>query len=194
MVELEGKQLKGEQNNRDYVRNYTWGAIQKMEHNYDSAFHYFKLSLTEATYSELPLLYITSCNFEIANLYDSLNMIDSAKHYYALTESLSKKYDLPEDLARCYYAMSNLANREGDINLAYYYKERYLAVSDSIFNIDELRKVEQSRLEYNQTLNKNEMYKLKRLSTSKNRWISLIIALLFIVVIVTLFIYRQSKE
>ena len=177
-----------------YVYYYTWATIKKLEQSYDSAFYYFKLASNCAVSNDLPPLYLTSCNSEMAQLFDTIGMVDSAKHYYLMNEQLALLYNLPEESVSSFRALSLIAQKEGDMVKAFYYKERYLAISDSIFNAGELRKIEQNRFEYNEANNRYQINRLNKVNEAKNKWIRMILFLLLGVTIGLLFVYAQKHR
>ena len=176
-----------------YVLYYTKAIMEKLELHYDSAYYYFNLASEFAESHNLPILYVTSCNYGLAEMYEDMGMTDSAKYYYLINEEISSSEQIPEERVAAYRALARIAQKEGDLSKAYFYKDRYLSISDSIFNANELRQVEQNRFEYNEANNRYHINQLNRVSESKSKWIRIILFISVGLLLLLLLILRQKR-
>jgi serine phosphatase RsbU (regulator of sigma subunit) len=167
---------------------------------YDTALYNFRLIRDTASESGI----LTN----IGELYNDSRQYAKALDYYLRGVNVAEKYHSNEFRINAYEGLSKVYANMKNFEQAFYYKNRYLALKDSMSDEEGMRQVQEmeKRLENEKQEKEIELLKqrdeiqaLKVKSQSEKLKKSSIIlyavgGILFIVLVMSLFIYRANKE
>ena len=95
------------------------------------------------------------CHYGLGNTLYKTNSIDSALLHYKLSYTLAQQNNYREGLLRSTKALSDFYRNENQFEKAYDFLEQYHEIHDSIFNIDNARKL--AKLQYQLSLTQKQL-------------------------------------
>lgn len=171
------------------------------EKKYKAAVKSYKQSADYATRMLLEPRYIGSVYGELGKLYEKIGQTDSAIYYFRLNTDYSEKYKIMYMLVENLKKLAVLYEKAGDRKTAMLYKNRYLAMSDSVFNMNEISKVKNARFVYEMDKNYQKIASLasdkeqQRVQIKSQRIFLYIISVsLFVFVAMLFWVYAQKRK
>ena len=188
----EGKRL--------WIIYYSLASVYQKTKQYDSALHYYRLSLKESRihntlFNEVEVL------SDLGKLFFKINKPDSALYYIDLSNRLANENRILKVEAENCLTLSKYEESKGYTKKAFEHYKQYIKLKDSVFNLDifgdinqlqrlyEITKTNQQIEQYaiEQQINKRTIYYQKIL------WITTSVVL-FLMCLVSLFIYFQKRN
>ncbi len=158
------------------------GDLKKALVYLDSSFKYTDLDKSDmagTNYFDKADIYI-----ELKDYVNAARMADSALYYRIKDKN-------PAYLAESYELIARIGLETGDYKKAYDYKEKALAITDSIRNVKKIKEVAELEKKYSQEKNEN---KIKDLARQKQVYLLLAIAGLLGLAVLGFFIRQQSLK
>ena len=121
-------------------------TYQKIK-RYDSAYHYYKLALSESKKNN-NLMKKTEFLNSLGAFFLETNQNDSALFYINLSNSIAETNGLYRTVANNYLVLSKIEAAKGNIKKELEYFKRYTHLKDSIFNATKLGDINQSQRLY----------------------------------------------
>jgi AraC-like DNA-binding protein len=167
---------------------------------YDSAILYFHLSLDIAKKSNMVELVVENLA-ELGKLFFKINKTDSALFYIESSNSMAKEYKLLRILADNYLTMSKIEEAKGNTKKSFHYYKVYDNIKDSIFNTENIVKINHLRRVYETSITDQEIEQLVIEKQIKERtiyyqkiiWI-ITLSVLLLVTFVLLLIFTQKRR
>ncbi len=179
------------------------GYIYNLELKFDSASLYYQKSLDYAIQAKLDSRYISSASTELAVLYERQEQYNKALQYHLFSNKVNQESGQTEMIMYSLQNLSIIYGELGDKNKASQYRNQYLNLSDSIFNLMEFNRVKNSQLIYEMDKVNEQLDSLnaeKEESESKlqlQRRILLIVCLglcLLAVMLIAMYIQKRKLE
>ncbi len=126
--------------------------------------------------------------------FESMGRIDSALHYVRLTEKAAgRNYNYRQTL-KLKWDKARLFKKMGDTDSALFYRAAYLSISDSLAFFDEMGKIKNLQMQYEQSRSADKIEGLSAQRRMQRQWIvSLTVAIIvFAALVVALF--RRTKK
>jgi AraC-like DNA-binding protein len=136
------------------------------EKKYEASIKCYEQSAAYATKMHLAPRFTGSVYGELAKLYEKIGQTDSAIHYCHLNTDYSEEHNIMYMLVESLKSLATLYEKTGDKKNALLYKSRYLAVSDSLFSMNEFNKMKNTQFIYE--MDKNYQ-KIASLTTDKEQ-------------------------
>jgi len=108
-------------------------AYHQLKGNYDSAFHYYRLSF-DRSISERHVRAEAIILAGLGKMFFELNKIDSALHYIDLSNKVASKNKILNSLADNFLVLSEIEGSKGRYKNALEHYKTYTNLKDSIFN------------------------------------------------------------
>lgn len=175
--------------------------IYEHEEKEREAIHYYNAAAFCATDYNLPMRYAGAAYSRLADLYEEMNMLDSALYYLTENEKAAYAANQMDLLIATQKSLANVYQKKKNLSKSLAYKSQYLDLSDSIFNQKEFNDLKNAQFLYeidkhNATINKlSEDKKKKEIQIVYQQRLLLIITVstvLFIILLIIL--YRQKKD
>ena len=173
-------------------------TYQKIE-QYDSALHYFRVSLIGTRKNSL--FEIEAFNLsKLGGLFYELNDIDSALFYIDLSNIVAKENNLLRILADNYLTLSQIEESKRRITNAFDYFKTYAALKDSMFGVNKFSEINQLQRLYEVSKTNQEIERLiieqhiKENTIKYQRIIWFITLGVFAIVCIVLFIIVLQKR
>lgn len=185
---------------QNYYNLFNAGYIFYREKNFDSAAVYYKKALDFALENDMKSRYISSPSSELAFLYEDLERYDLALDYHLFSNDINQQETQSEMALYSLQNLSVLYEKKGDEDKALFYRNQYLSLSDSIFNIREFNRVKNMQMVYemdkvNQQVDSLSAEKEEsELKVKLHRRILIIISISLALVIVLLIIALIQKK
>ncbi|MCL2291325.1 MAG: AraC family transcriptional regulator [Bacteroidetes bacterium] len=169
---------------------------------YDSAYHYYHLSLEELKRIKIPGKESEAENLsDLGKLFFEINKPDSALHYIGLSNIIAEENNFSRILADNYLTLSKKEETKGNIKKAFEYYKVYANLKNSIFSNDIFGDINQLQRMYEVAKTNQEIEQLVIEKQIKERTIHLhriiVFVILCILLLVTgglLYIYFQKRN
>ena len=175
-------------------------AIYYKEMQYDSTFHYFKLSLENAR-NNSDIEKETNILSNLAEIFFNINKIDSALYYIDLSNKIAEKNKFSGFLATNYLILSRIAESKGNIKSAFEHFKTHAAIKDSIFDIDIFGDINQLQRLYEVSKANQQIEQLALEQQINERTIHyqkiiqfIILSVLLLVCLVLVILYYQKRN
>jgi len=175
-------------------------SLHQKNMQFDSAFHYFRLSLEEAKKSEK--IELESENLSnLGKLFLEINKKDSALFYITLSNIVAKQNKFLRILADNYLTLSKIEESKGHIRNALEHHKTYADLRDSIFDTDKFGEINQLQRLYEVSKTNQQIEQLvieQQIKENKiyyQRIIQFItLGVLLLVSMVLLFVFSQKRK
>lgn len=189
----------------DTVGNYmlilNWGTILKRENKLLEAMQYFRKSAEFALKHQMNSQYLCSSYEELYRVFKQMNNEDSTLYYLHLCYQLADKNNLIHQFPQTLEEFSIYYEYKGNPQKALFYKNKYLSVTDSIYNVREFNKIKNNQFLYEIGKTNKEISDLnaeKEMKEQKirqqQRMLAGILSGLFIICSLLMIVYRQKKK
>lgn len=130
-------------NYRNYYLTIGSALLHEHKNEYADAVALFKKSIkyAETNKDEESLKYYSLA--KTAKSFSALNQNDSALHYWNKAREIAERNDFLNLQAECYEDMSALYFKTGNIDTGRKFRQKYLHINDSIFNMQEFNKIKE---------------------------------------------------
>lgn len=179
---------------RKYFFFQSQAAIAAAEDEYPIAISLHRRSLEITRQNNMSSLYVASVYNEMGRCFLKSNKPDSAITYLKRNCELCKKTELNKFLMDAYKMLATAYEDKGDKENKLEYQNLYLALSDSIFDVNQFNIVKDNLYRYEDNVNTNHIHSL---NTTINRAFAVITVIaIFLLVLAVLFyiIFRQNKR
>lgn len=185
----------------EYFGYFNKALILSNENKYVPAITHFRNAAKYANHAGLAPKYIGSVYGELAGLYERMGQKDSALHYFRINMLYTEKNSLMYMYIENLKALARLYEQKGNENKSLQYKSRYLAVSDSLFNMDEFNRMKNAQFVYEMdknyqkiaSLTKEKEHKEIQIKTQKRFLIALCAGLLLFIILLII-VYVQKRK
>jgi len=174
--------------------------LYQQSKEYDSAYHYFRLSLDEARAVdrieiEVEILLL------LGKLFFEDNKTDSALFYIELSNIVAKEHDFLRNLSENYLTLSRIEEARGDTITAFEHFKNYARLKDSVFNAKNFGDINQLQRLYEVSKTNQQIEQLYVEQQIKERTIyyqtliqifSLIVLLLVSGVLLSVFLQKRK--
>ena len=181
------------------IQNNIASLYQKIN-QYDSAFHYFQLSLHEAR-KNYQIEYETEILSGLGKLFFEVKKTDSALFYLDLSNTLAAENNFLRVLAENYLTLSEIEEAKGNIRNAFKHYKTYSNLKDSVFNTDIFGDISQLQRLFEVSKTNRQIEQLIIEQQIKERTIHyqkmiwhITLCFLFLVSIGALYIYLQKRN
>lgn len=157
--------------------------ISMAENNTQMAEYYFRQTLSFATDRHMAMQYVLSPTIEIGRLRMQKGDVDGALECFRTANDSLQKSDNREQLVSVYRELSGIYKKIGKSDSAAKYRSRYLALSDSIFNVQQFNMANSKLFEYE---NKQTKERIDSLVSRSNMQLVVIAVFLILVLGLTL--------
>jgi len=141
-LDVEDKVLK------NYYDLLDLGYIYSNENKPDSTVFYLKKALDYAVAYDLDTRYISSPSTELAFIYEEQGDYDQALHYHLISDEAGKRNQMVELRMFSLRNLSYFYDKIGDKSKSLAYRNQYLSLSDSIYNMREFHRVKNMQMVY----------------------------------------------
>ncbi len=179
--------------------NENLGRLYSRQQQYDSALYFYNKSLDMLEAGANSYERCTILN-SISNIYLQTNQSRKAIRYFNQAAQLSKEVQAPTLLKETYKGLSEAYARLNDYKNAYYFHQQYNLLKDSIFNEENLKKINDIESNYQIQKREKEIEILRKdaqissLSLSRNQMLSYYLySGLFVFFGLLVFLYQQYK-
>jgi AraC-like DNA-binding protein/Tfp pilus assembly protein PilF len=190
------------QNNSAYLSNIlnNMASNYKYIKQYDSANHYFRLSLVEAINRND--IYMEAKNLSnIGNLFFELNKKDSALFYFNLSNTIATDNHFLRILSSNYLTLSKMEESKGNKGKALEYFKQYGLLKDSVFSVEKFDEINQLQRLYEVSKTDKQIEELIIEQQIKERtifyqkiiWL-ITFSILILLSIVFVFMYLQKRK
>lgn len=125
----------------NYMSMLNWGLILRNEGKYQEALQNFHKAANFSSQHKMSPLYTCSSYEEIYNTYNLLGRDDSTMFYLNRCIELAEKNNLLHQYSQSLKTLYGLFDKKGDFKNAIRIQKKYLALTDSIFNVREFNRV-----------------------------------------------------
>ena len=189
----------------DTLKNYfsllDWGLILKHEGNYPRAIHFFRKAAEFSLKYIMYPSYLCSSYEELYRTYLLLGKDDSTMHYLHLCKNEAERNNLLHKYSESLKTLSALYEKKGDVKNAMFYKDYYLTLTDSIFNVREFNRVKNVQYLYEMEKTTKEISSLQEDQVKKEREIKqqrrillFILSGTIIISLLLLLVYVQKRK
>lgn len=133
---------------KNYMNLLNWGLILVNEKKYASAIQTFHQSAAFAKKYQMEPRYECSSYEELYKTYQLTGNNDSTLYYLKRCNILAQENGLANVLIQSLKAYSDLYEKIGKLQNSLFYKGKYLALADSIFNVREFNRVKHTQSIY----------------------------------------------
>jgi YesN/AraC family two-component response regulator len=144
-------QLAQQQNSEFlYIVLHSMAAYYRNKKNYDSAYHYYQLTLNKIStnnttqHQKGKAIALSG----LGRLFFEINKLDSAVFYIGLSNSLATENDFLAVLLENYLMMSQIAEARGNRTASFEYFRQYSNLKDSIYNREKIVDITELRRLY----------------------------------------------
>ncbi len=165
------------------------GDVYFVREKYKEAIEHYEKALELALETTNRKATITSLN-NLGKVYLSINEFDKAKAYLFKNLEMLKDDRMPDFESDAYGFLSKLYYKQGDLKNAYFYLQRHKQLSDSLFNSENSRNINEFKEKYESERKEKENKYLKHLASqqefalNKQNMIILLITVAFILTLV----------
>lgn len=190
---------------QDTIRNYmnllNWGLILLNEKKYQEAVRTFHQSAVFARKHKLEPRYECSSYEELYKVYRELGNGDSTLYYLKCCNRLAEQNGLVDILAQNLKTYSDFYKSKGDMTNSLYYKDRYLTLMDSVFNVREFNRVKNVQYLYEMekigkeisSLNAEKSQKEQKIKAQQRVILGIVLGFLTLCTLLII-VYRQKKQ
>lgn len=176
------------------------GMILSYEKKYREAIKYFKKTAEYSIAKKLTPINQASAYSSLADMYHSLGQKDSALYYLHKNKEISLRTNETALLIATYKNLTEVYENL-DEQKSLEYKSKYLALSDSIFNLNEFNDI-RNALFYYEMDNKQKAISSLTETNHKNiveiaaqrRWIITLSILIVLILVLTVIAYKQYRK
>ena len=176
-----------------YAAAYSKAVLYHKIKNYDSAYHYFQLSLNECIKNNRNFTQPEVLS-SLANMFFEKNQKDSALFYINLSNTIAKKNSLFRIVSENYLILSKIEESKGNTEKELEYFKKYAILKDSIINTAKLGEINQLQRSYEISKTNQQIEQLFIEQQIKERTIHYQKIVLFLVVVALLAIYLQNRK
>ncbi|MBC8591991.1 tetratricopeptide repeat protein [Oscillospiraceae bacterium N12] len=184
-----------------YFSYFNKALIFNLQKQYNDAVSNYEKAVRYAERENLDPKYAGGVYGELAKLYRDMGKNDSALHYFHIYTDYSEKNKIMYMFVESLQTLAQLYAEIGDNRQSSYYKGRYMAVKDSLFNANEFNKMKNSQFVYEMDKNYQKIASLTEDSESKEQKIKIqfrilvgILAGMFVFVVLTIIVYLQKRK
>lgn len=177
-----------------YYAFYNQGVIAQAERQYAVAEYSHRNAMQYAIDSKLNYKYVFTQWTELGKVYLAMGRMAEALKAIHNAFELAVTDNDAELKAGASRQLSDIYAKLGDRKKAEIYKGMYLALSDSIFNDQQLKIANGKLFEYENRINKEQVDQLLRTNWIKTLTITFILILLAIITALTVFIFYKNKR
>ena len=195
--------IKLSKNHKEVILHYMYNNLAtyyNYKKNYDSAFHYFRLSLHYSIINDDKRAETVNLS-DLGKLFFELNKPDSAQYYINLSNKIAIEYKFLNILSDNYLTLSNIEKSKGKFENALNLHITYTNLKDSIYNSEMFSQINLSQRQYEVSKTNQQIMKLvvdmqiKENTIHYQRIIQRIIFIAFLLMGVVLFIFAiQNKK
>ncbi len=135
-----------------------------------------------------------AANSYIARTYERQQRIDSAMYYLRVNETMARKQNFNNLLVESLRDMARIYDRMGLKTEALQCKSEYLSISDSLFSHETLNMIKNSQSLYEQNSDAYTIRSLNNANALQRYWIIALFAVLTIIVLLSLTLWRQKRK
>lgn len=193
----------GKDKSVEYFSYLNKALIFTAEKHYPNAISYYEKAALCAKKIKLDPVYTGSVCGEMAKLYRKMGQKDSALNYFQIYTNYSEENKLMYMLVEGLQALVKIYSETGNYQQALYYKDRYMAVSDSLFNTNEFNRMKNSQFVYEMDKNYQKIASLTKEGEDKEQkiktqyWILTGVVtgmLIFFVMLVIVYIEKRKLK
>ena len=167
-----------------------FGEIYLASNDTTKAEKYYKLSLPYAeAISDYEVL--ASDHYGLARIYKGKGMLDSSIHYASEAFYIAENAPFFKNALETSSFLSGLFKIKKQYDSAFHYQELSIAIKDSLFNVEQLKKVQDLKFQEQQRQQSIETEKIKFQNTIK---LFVAIAVAVIILIIAIVLWRNNKE
>jgi len=182
-----------------YMLN-NFASYYQLIKQYDSAFHYYRLSLEQSRINKSIEVEATNLS-EIGKLYFELNKIDSALYYIELSNKIASENKFIRTLADNYLTLSEMEKSKGRFENALNHHITYTNLKDSVYNSEVFGSINLIQRQYDVSKTNQQIEELvieKQIKENTIRYQKIILFIVFgvllLVVFVLLIIIYQKRN
>lgn len=176
------------------------GLILTYEKKYEEAIDYFRKAIAFSKENDISLLGLASVYTSMADAYQTLGKRDSSLHYLMKNKEIAERIKYP---ALMIITLKNLSEiyHNVDERKSLEYKSEYLALSDSIFNMNEFNGIRNALYYYEMD---NKLKTISSLSETnrahdheiamQRRWLITLTIFCVVVVFLVIMVYIQKRR
>lgn len=174
------------------------GEVYSKMNRPDSALYYLKEAAAEAERIN-NLHRIAIADYYLGETYLKMNLPDSAKKYNEKSYELSVEKKYTELMSDNLFALSEISEKQGNINQALTYYKRASDLKDSLFNAEKVSKFTDLQIEYFTEQQKQENLilkqknKIQQITIQKQKLLSLGLIVGGILILIILFFIARSR-
>ncbi len=158
---------------------------------WDIAEYYFKTTEHFVKERGLPTQYVVGPLLELGKIRMNRGDMSGALSYFCIARDSVAKMETKEQLVNIYHEMVEVYKKVGQRDSAEKYRNLYLALSDSIFNVSQFNMANSKLFEYENKENKKRIDNL--VSQNYTQLIVIVVFLVFAVAITLLYIALRRK-
>lgn len=192
-----------ERNKDNYLMAFglrTLGDVHAQRHSYQAALKLYQRALALADASRNNSMRAAT-NHRIAKVYVALGRNNDAIDILIRNADESRKKNYPEELERTYKVLAEIYHHTGNPSKAYEYLDRYTALHDTIYSMQNGKQIALMQNEYDLSLKQAEIELLtkdtdlqaKELSTRKAQLYATILGASCVLLLVIVMLYSYSK-
>ncbi|MBC8592829.1 tetratricopeptide repeat protein [Oscillospiraceae bacterium N12] len=133
---------------KNYMSIFNWGLILVSEGKLREAMQSFHRSVDFAQRCQMNSEYLCTAYQQLYEAFKQINREDSTIYYLHLCNELAEKNNQTHLFIQTLKDYSVYYERKGNTEKAQYYKSKYLAITDSIYNVREFNKVKNTQFLY----------------------------------------------
>lgn len=180
-------------NDRLYALYNSMGSLYRKEQLYDSAFHYYRLSVEEAR-KRNKIEHEAQTLSDLGALYLQCGQPDSAVSYIVDSDRLATDNGFLKVMAENARMRSEIELQRGHTEDAFSYYRRYAGLRDSVFNVGTFGDISQLQRSYEEDKTNRHIRQLETEQREKERTIGVTLFILAIVSLVLLYIFLQNRR
>ena len=168
----------------------TFGELYLLLNDSVRAAEYYKLSIPKA--EEVEDYEVLNANyFGLAKVYQKKGMIDSAVYFARKAFDIAEQAPFFKQALETSQFLTDLFKKKNKYDSAFHYQEYSIAVKDSLFNVEQLRKVQELKFQEQQRQQSIETERMKYRSNIK---LSVAIFISVIILIIAVVLWRTNKQ
>lgn len=184
-----------------FMSGYMKGLIDFNEGKFHEAEKNYRKLAIFAKHKKLKPKYECFAYQELYNTFSATGQRDSMIKYMKQCYTTSHKYRIMHHFPNVLLDISEIYEKEGDINNANKYKSLYLSLKDSLFNTRQFDIVKNAQFQYEIGKTTKELQEMHdkneaRLQTIRKQWVALLLAVIIIsfIIVLIVILHRQKKE
>lgn len=177
-----------------YDNIFNLALVYEVDNKPDSALKHFHRAADFAARQMHSPLSQAAAHSSIAHIYSKRGMLDSAAHYFRLNEKIAADNGQNDLMLESLRQLADISSRMGRRQESLNYKERYLAISDSVFSREELNKIKNTQSLYELDNSATTIRSLNSLTVFQRYWIVALALMVILVSVMILLLYRQKSK